>query len=71
MKMHLAYLIDTAWNLKPQHIMQRIQLELFHWFNSKKWGMDLQPLQLVVILQEVARVVFMMPLMPPQTFTKT
>jgi len=68
MKKWLAYLINTAWVLKPLHIMRHIQLELFHWIDSTRHGMDPQPLALVGIAQEIVWAVFIAPRMLPQGF---
>ena len=48
--------------------MQHIQLELFHWFDSTRHGMNPQPSVLVGIAQEIACAVFIAPMMLPQSF---
>ena len=68
MKMRLTHLIDTARVIKLIHILRRLQLELYHWFNSKRRSMMPQPLSMVCILKEIVMVIFIVPMLPLQSF---
>jgi len=65
-KMHLIYVIDQARTYRPVHILRRMQLELYYWFDSIRRKSTPRELDFTRILYEIHINAFSPPLLPPQ-----
>ena len=64
----LSNAIDVARLLKPVHILRRIQLELFYWFNSKRQNTVPRTVDFTLLLHEIHMATFTPPALPPHMF---
>jgi hypothetical protein len=64
-KMHLVYVIDQARTYKPVHILRRMQLELYYWFDAVRRKSSPRDLDFTKIIYEIHINAFNPPLLPP------
>ena len=70
-RLQFSSAIDIARTLKPVHILRRIQLELFYWFNSKRQALTPLPVEFSKLVHELHMATFIPPVLPPALFAMT
>jgi hypothetical protein len=70
-RLQFSSAVDIARTLKPVHILRRIQLELFYWFNSKRQALTPLPVEFAKIVHELHMATFTPPVLPPALFAMT
>ena len=65
----LANAIDRAGYVKPVHVLRRMQLLLFHWFDTTRRHQKADPVSFVRILVEINLGEFRNPMLPPALFS--
>ena len=66
----LSNLNDVTRQVKPVHIMRRIQLELFYWFESKRQDLTPRAVDFTLLLHELHMATFTPPALPANLFGK-
>ena len=70
-RLQFSSAIDIARTLKPVHILRRIQLELFYWFDSKRQALTPVAVEFTKIIHELHMATFTPPVLPPTLFAMT
>jgi len=67
-RLQFSSAIDIARTLKPVHIMRRVQLELFYWFDAKRQALTPVPVEFSKIVHELHMATFTPPAVPAALF---
>ena len=67
-RLQFSAAIDVARTLKPVHILRRLQLELFYWFNAKRQALAPLPVEFTKLVHELHMATFTPPTLPPSLF---
>ena len=63
-RLQFSSAIDIARTLKPVHIMRRIQLDLFYWFDAKRQALVPTPVEFSKLIHELHMATFTPPTLP-------